>query len=206
MYRTGDRVRYRQDGTLEFLGRTDRRISLREHLIEPGEIELALRGYPGVRDAVVILYEPVGGEPQLVAYYVAAEQSVIAAAVLKAHLQERLPSYMVPAIFMELDELPLVRTGKSVDRGALPRPSRARRSVEYVAPRTDTETVLARIWAEVLELEAVGMDENFFELGGNSLLAIRIVERARQAGLPLILRHAFEHQTIGELALALQPI
>ncbi|MBV9773259.1 MAG: AMP-binding protein, partial [Gemmatimonadetes bacterium] len=196
LYATGDRVRWRADGELEFLGRMDQQVKIRGFRIEPGEVEAALTSLPGVREAVVAVREDAPGEKRLVAY-VAGEAS--SAAELRAHLSARLPDYMVPSAFVLLDSLPLTPNGK-VDRRALPAPEQGS-DTEYVAPRTATEEVLAGIWAEVLGVERVGVEENFFELGGHSLLATQVVSRARQAfGVEVPLRALFEAPTVAELS------
>jgi len=201
MYRTGDRVRYTANAELEYLGRRDQRVKLRGHRIELEEIESSLRSHGGVQDAAVLLHKPGTAEAQLVAYYVvAAGENVPDVAALKAHLREKLPEFMVPDHFAELERLPLTASGK-LDRRALPQPARALQPAKYLAPRTPTEQTLAQIWAGVLKVERIGVHDNFFELGGDSIVSIQIVERAGSAGLHLNLRQMFEHQTIAEVAL-----
>jgi non-ribosomal peptide synthetase component F/aryl carrier-like protein len=201
MLRTGDRVRHIESGELEYLGRSDSQVRLRGYRIELQEIESCLRSHAGVQDAAVVLHEPVGADAQLVAYYVVQSGAPVPdVSSLKAHLRNKLPAYMVPEHFAELEQLPL-SAGGQLDRKALPEPSRTQQSREYVAPRTPTERTLARLWAELLHVERVGIHDNFFELGGDSLVSIQIVERALRSGLRLSLRQTFEHQTIAELAL-----
>jgi amino acid adenylation domain-containing protein len=196
MYRTGDRARWRGDGTLDYLGRLDEQVKVRGFRIELGEIEGALRRSGGVADCVVVAREDVPGEKRLVAYVVGD----VEAGVLREHLLRELPDYMVPAAFVTLDQLPLTPSGK-LDRRALPAPDFASAEVRYVAPRTPTEEVLAGIWAETLRLERVGVTESFFELGGHSLLATRVVSRLRQVfGVELPLRALFQGPTVAELA------
>ncbi|HEX7241659.1 MAG TPA: amino acid adenylation domain-containing protein, partial [Longimicrobiaceae bacterium] len=197
MYRVMDRARWRPDGELEYLGRTDFQVKVRGFRVEPGEIEAALERHPGVREAVVVAPEHAPGERRLVAYVV-GEAS---AAELRAFLRERLPAYMVPSAFVALDALPLTGSGK-IDRRALPAPEAAASGEgEYVAPRTPTEEVLAGIFAEVLGAERVGARDGFFELGGHSLLATRVVSRVRGAlGVELPLRAVFEVPTVAGLA------
>jgi amino acid adenylation domain-containing protein len=198
LYRTGDRVRRRADGALEYLGRTDQQVKVRGFRIEPGEIEAALRAQPQVREAVAVVREGPQGDPRLVAYVVAGEGASPAAAELRAALRERLPEHMVPGAFVVLESIPLTPNGK-VDRRALPAPEAE--SAAYVAPRTPVEEVLAGIWAELLGTGRVGVEESFFDLGGHSLLATRVVSRARQAfGVEVPLRALFEAPTVAGLA------
>ncbi|HVH12456.1 MAG TPA: condensation domain-containing protein, partial [Longimicrobium sp.] len=196
MYRTGDRVRWRGDGRMEFMGRLDEQVKLRGFRIEPGEVEGALAAYPGVRGARVIVREDQPGDKRLVAYLV-GEVDVDA---LRAHLRQRMPEYMVPNAFVVMDILPLTPNGK-LDRRALPVPDYAPADDRYVAPRTVAEEVMAAIWAEVLRMERVGVEESFFELGGHSLLATRLISRVREAfAVELPLRVLFEAPTIAALA------
>jgi amino acid adenylation domain-containing protein len=196
LYRTGDRVRWSARGELEFLGRVDAQVKVRGFRIEPGEIEGALRRSEGVADCVVVVRENVPGETRLVAYVVGD----VEADELREHLRRSLPEHMVPAAFVVLEALPLTPNGK-VDRKALPAPEYAADADRYVAPRTPVEEVLAGIWAEVLRLERVGVEESFFELGGHSLLATRVVSRVRDVfAIELPLRALFEGPTVAELA------
>ncbi|HVR99167.1 MAG TPA: amino acid adenylation domain-containing protein, partial [Thermoanaerobaculia bacterium] len=191
LYRTGDLVRWLPDGTVDFLGRIDHQVKVRGLRIELGEIESALVALPGIRQAVV-----VARESRLIAYVVGS----VVADELRKSLRERLPDYMVPAVFVALPALPLNASGK-VDRKALPAPEQpGAREEGYVAPRTREEEILAGVWAQVLRLPRVGMNDNFFELGGDSILSIQIVSRARQAGLLFTVREIFEHQTVAGLA------
>jgi amino acid adenylation domain-containing protein/non-ribosomal peptide synthase protein (TIGR01720 family) len=200
MYRTGDRVRWTVDGQLEYLGRTDEQVKIRGFRIEPGEIEAALRQHPQVADTVVVAQQNHDGHKRLVAYVVSASDAAASdTTTLRDALKQTLPDYMIPAAFVELDQLPLSPSGK-VDRRALPAPDFAAAvAVGYVAPRTATETALADIWADVLGVERVGVEDNFFELGGDSILSIQVVSRARQAGLRLTTKDIFLRQTIAEL-------
>ncbi|HEX2094607.1 MAG TPA: condensation domain-containing protein, partial [Longimicrobiaceae bacterium] len=199
LYRTGDRVRWRRDGELEFLGRTDAQVKIRGYRIEPGEIEAALGEQAGVRVAVVQVREDAPGRKRLVAYVVAEAEQEVSTAELHARLQERLPEYMVPSAFVVLDSLPLNPNGK-LDRRALPAPGWEGAADGYVAPRTPVEEVLTGVWAEVLRLERVGVHDNFFGLGGDSILSIQVVARARQRGLKLAPRQLFERPTVARLA------
>ncbi|MFG1349956.1 amino acid adenylation domain-containing protein [Xanthobacter autotrophicus] len=198
MYRTGDRARWRADGTVEYLGRTDRQIKLRGFRIEPGEVEAALRALPGVGAAAVAL-KTIGTSAQLVGYVVATGAAPDPSTLREA-LGRRLPDHMVPARLVALQALPLTPNGK-VDYAALPAPGRPAPTPEARPPRTEEERLLARIWAEVLRLpEVPDLDANFFELGGDSILSLQIVARARRAGLVLSARDLFEHQTLARLA------
>ncbi|RKG93727.1 non-ribosomal peptide synthetase, partial [Corallococcus carmarthensis] len=184
MYRTGDRVRWMQDGTLEYLGRLDFQVKLRGYRIELGEIEAALRASPGVRDATVLLREDVPGLPRLVAYVTPEVDT----APLRSHLQRSLPEYMVPAAYVALPVLPLTPNGK-VDRKALPVPADGPANIETsVGPRNEGEARIAALWAEALGVSSVDVRTSFFELGGHSLLAVRLmaaVNRATGQKLPL---------------------
>ncbi|WP_211958824.1 non-ribosomal peptide synthetase, partial [Cupriavidus numazuensis] len=189
LYRTGDLVRWGADGQLEYLGRIDHQVKVRGFRIELGEIEAQLLAQPEVREAVV-----VARDGRLVAY-VGADTD---AAVLRDRLAQVLPDYMVPGAIVVLNALPLNPNGK-VDRKALPEPAQVA-SAGYEAPVGEVETILARIWAEVLKLPHVGRHDNFFELGGDSILSLQIVARARRAGRKLTPRQLFERQTVAQLA------
>ncbi|HEX8319063.1 amino acid adenylation domain-containing protein [Longimicrobium sp.] len=199
LYRTGDRVRWMADGTLEYLGRLDVQVKVRGFRIELGEIEARLAVCPGVRDAVVLAREDAPGDPRLVAYCVAGEGVDVES--LRAHLAERLPSYMVPAAFVRLDAFPVTASGK-VDRRKLPAPEGdAFATRGYEAPVGETEEALAGIWAEVLGLERVGRHDHFFELGGHSLLAVRVISRVRQVlGAEVGIADLFEKPVLSTLA------
>ncbi|SDM61245.1 non-ribosomal peptide synthase/polyketide synthase [Allokutzneria albata] len=196
MYATGDLVRWTASGTLEYLGRVDDQVKIRGFRIELGEIEAALLSHPAVTQAVVVAREDTPGAKRLVAYVVGDS------AELREHVKRVLPEYMVPSAIVVLDEIPLTKNGK-VDRKALPAPEWD--GDDYVAPRTETEAKLAEIWAAALGVERVGVNDNFFGLGGDSIVSIQIVSRARRAGLKLASREVFLHQTIAELAVAVTP-
>ncbi|XYI02620.1 non-ribosomal peptide synthase/polyketide synthase [Sorangium sp. So ce1128] len=199
LYRTGDLGRYMPDGVIEFLGRKDFQVKVRGFRIELGEIEATLLSHPAVREAAATVREDTPGDRRLVAYVVAAEGERCAPTELRGFLKEKLPEYMVPAVIMALDAMPLSANGK-VDRKALPVPERPEVSATFVAPRSPVEEALAAIWASVLGLEKVGVDDNFFTLGGDSILAIQVVSRAQQADIGLLVRQMFQHQTIASLA------
>jgi amino acid adenylation domain-containing protein len=199
LYRTGDLARWRSDGGLEFLGRIDHQVKLRGYRIEPGEIEAALRQHAGVKDAVVVAGEDSSGEKQLGAYVV-VQDAAPDPTELRSYLRKSLPDYMVPSTILPLDALPMTPNGK-VDRKALPVPVPRAQSREYLAPRTPTEAALAEIWSDLLAVERVGADDNFFDLGGHSLLGMRAIERVRKAfAVELPLRALFEVPDLRGLA------
>lgn len=198
MYKTGDLARYLHDGNIEFLGRADHQVKVRGFRIELGEIEAALGQHPAVRKAVVLAREDAPGEKRLVAYVVAEST----ADELRRFLKDKLPDHMVPAVFVLLDTLPLLSNGK-MDRRALPAPDRTRPELDkaFVPPRTPTEELQAEIWAQLLDLERVGVHDNFFDLGGHSLLATQAVSRIREAfQVEIPLRRLFEVPTVAGLA------
>ena len=200
LYRTGDLVRYMPDGNLEFLGRVDHQVKVRGFRIELGEIEAVLCRHSQVREAIVVSREDgANGDKRLVAYVVGELEA--ATSELRRYLSQHLPEYMIPAVFVVLNKLPLLSNGK-VDRRQLPEPERSRPSLTdtYVPATTEAERVLARIWIEVLRVEQVGVHDNFFALGGDSILSVQIISRARQAGLQITAKQVFHHQTIAELA------
>jgi amino acid adenylation domain-containing protein/non-ribosomal peptide synthase protein (TIGR01720 family) len=230
LYRTGDLARCRADGTLEFLGRNDAQIKLRGFRIELGEIEAVLSAHPQIRQSIVLAREDQSGHKRIVAYIVAdqepngeqankgaAEQrsgeqenappdhhrrisnSRTLKADVGAYLKERLPDYMVPSAFVILDQLPLMPNGK-IDRQALLAPEHAPEADRATPPRTEAEQDLARIWVDLLGIERVGIHDNFFALGGDSILSMQIIARAAQKGWHLTPRQMFQHQTIAELA------
>ncbi|HEY0082166.1 MAG TPA: amino acid adenylation domain-containing protein, partial [Pyrinomonadaceae bacterium] len=204
LYRTGDLARFLPDGSIDYLGRGDQQVKLRGYRIELGEIEAVLAAHPAVREAIVVARDETGADRRLVAYLVPAAAAAArpTPAVLRAHLRERLPDYMVPSAFVLLDALPLTPNGK-VDRRALPAPDAPTGTPDsgYVAPRTPTEEVLCGIWTEVLGTPRVGIDDDFFELGGHSLLATQVVSRVREAlQVEVPLRALFEASRPRQLA------
>jgi amino acid adenylation domain-containing protein len=201
-YRTGDLVRHLKDGRLEFVGRSDNQVKVRGFRIEVGEIESALKQHPAVSQVAVVATADEDGDKRLVAYVVAGKKRTPSSEELRNHLRAKLPEYMVPAVFLTLDRLPLSRSGK-VNRHALPAVAKARVSDldGYVAPRTPIEEILTGIWAEVLKVDRVGVHDNFFDLGGHSLLATQLMSRVRTAfELEVSLRSLFDGPTVGDLA------
>jgi amino acid adenylation domain-containing protein len=202
LFKTGDRGRYREDGQIEYLGRTDFQIKLHGRRIEPGEIESALGAHPSVSQVVVSVREDQHVQARLVAYVVSRSLRVPTVAELRGFLRRRLPDYMLPSAFVFLETLPLTPSGK-IDRAALPRPDPSRPELEavFVPPRNAAETAVARIWREVLGLNEVGVHDNFFDLGGHSLLAVQVAARIeKQFGRPVALASIFRAPTVGELA------
>lgn len=219
MYRTGDRVRYRADGELEFIGRTDHQIKIRGHRVELGEVEAALLGHTGVRQAVVAARATSSGDMRLVAYVVCKERAV-SDDELRRHLMRTLPEHMIPHAFQALQSLPVTSNGK-VDRSALPEPGvEGPKGQGAAEPRTPTEVALREIWAEVLHLPHVGIHDNFFGIGGDSLLAMRVtarIERKLGATVPIgafmasptiaaLAARIADHGTSGAIRKTLPPI
>ncbi|OWQ90692.1 hypothetical protein CDN99_10915 [Roseateles aquatilis] len=197
LYRTGDRVRWSEDGQLEYLGRIDQQLKIQGFRIEPGEIESRLRQQPEVGDAAVIAGQGATGA-RLIAYVSPRAGRRVEAEVLRARLGQVLPEHMVPAALVVLEALPRTVNGK-LDREALPEPALAA-TRDYAAPQGDAEQALAAIWANLLGVPRVGRNDNFFELGGDSILSLQVVARARRAGWRLAPRQLFEHQSIAALA------
>ena len=199
LYRTGDLVRWTDAGVLDFVGRADQQVKLRGFRIEPGEVEAALRRHPRVRDAAVAVRDDAPGGRALVAWLV-AEGEAPAPGELRSFLGGHLPAHMVPSAFVALAELPLTPNGK-VDRAALPAPdARALSAAGHVPPRNDVEEVLCGIWSEVLGIDPIGVHDDFFLLGGQSLLAVKIATRVRGAfEVPLEVRALLEHPTVAGL-------
>jgi amino acid adenylation domain-containing protein len=207
VYRTGDLARWRADGNIEYLGRLDHQVKIRGHRIELGEIESALLRHPAVAESVVVARQHKPGQARLVAYVTpAADLTRPAAAELRSHLAGILPEYMVPSAFVVLETLPLTPNGK-VDRSALPVPEldRGDSGEQFTPPRTQTEWELARIWCKVLAHNEVGIHDNFFHLGGDSLLANQVISRMNERfAVQLPLRGIFESPTIAGLARAIE--
>ncbi|MBB4635062.1 amino acid adenylation domain-containing protein [Longimicrobium terrae] len=205
MYRTGDLARHRADGEVEYLGRIDHQVKVRGFRIELGEIEAALAAHPGVRAAAAAARDDGRGGMRLAAYVVPSGERAPGAAELRAFLADRLPEHMVPGAFVSMDALPLNPSGK-LDRRALPEPADGRGAMDeaYAAPRTVAEDTLAAVWGGVLGIDKVGIHDNFFALGGDSILSLRIAALARERGVPVTLRQVFRNPTIARLALAVE--
>jgi len=200
-YRTGDLVRYLPDGELEFLGRCDEQVKVRGYRIEPNEVIRAINQYPGIDTSTVVAKEQ-NGDRLLVAYLVAGEDYTISAAALREHLARQVPSYMVPSYFVRVGELPITVNGK-IDKAALPEPndSNCLNDESYVAPQTLVERRLAPILAQLLRVQAVGVNDNFFLLGGHSLLGTQLITRIRQSfGVELSLLSLFDHPTLAGMS------
>jgi acyl carrier protein len=201
MYRTGDWVRYQPDGSIEYVGRVDHQVKLRGYRIELGEVEAALQQHPFIREAVAVISEE-NSERRLVAYVVAPHGKSLMVSELRAHMRERLPEYMIPAVFVMLAEMPLTPNGK-VDRRALPLPEGVRPELEkeYVAPRNETEEALAVIWGQILGVEKIGVNDNYFDLGGDSLMAMQLISRMSEVfQVKLQVNQFFEAPSVQEMA------
>ena len=207
MYRTGDLARWRATGDLEFAGRKDYQVKVRGHRIEMGEVEAVLSADPAVAQAIVVARPGDRNETQLIAYVTSKEKT--SAAVLRSRLQQRIPDYMLPSAIVMMETFPLTPSGK-IDRRALPAPVFGKEEgagAGYIVPRTLVEEMLAQIWAEVLKVDKVGINDHFFNMGGQSLLATQVVARVSKTfGTPLKLRHLFEAPTIGKLALKVEEL
>jgi amino acid adenylation domain-containing protein len=200
LYRTADRARFWADGSIEFLGRLDRQVKIRGFRVEPAEIESALLLHPEIGEAVVVAHENEQSDKRLVAYVVGNQGQRFVNSELQSFLQASLTDYMVPSAFVQLQELPHTANGK-IDYRALPQPDYAMAEQEYAAPRTAVEEMLSNAWAEVLGRECVGVNDNFFDLGGHSLLVILLVSRVRDVfGVEIPLASVFQQPTVGELA------
>lgn len=202
LYRTGDRARFMSNGELQFLGRSDQQVKIRGFRVELGEIEVALRTHPSVREAVVVARES-GGELRLFGYIQADPESPVSTEDLRAHLRAILPEQMIPATYVIVGSLPLTPSGK-LSRSNLPDPQEeAPHSITGAVPRTPVEIALVRLWSEILQVQSVGIRDNFFELGGHSLLATRVISRIRdEFGAELPVRLMFDNPTVEALALA----
>ncbi|MEV0111110.1 amino acid adenylation domain-containing protein [Nocardia sp. NPDC050799] len=212
LYRTGDLVRYLSDGSLQFLGRVDDQVKIRGHRVELGEVQTHLAAVPGIAACAVTVHSDSQVGQRLVGYYVVDKHpsEVPAPAAhsggsvddrdIRAQLAAVLPDYALPSVLIELESIPLTVNGK-IDPAALPAPEgRAHSGIDYLAPSTEDEKLLARIWSEVLHIDAVGTNDNFFALGGDSILIVTVVERAVQAGLNLEVSDMFQHSTLSRLA------
>ncbi|MBD2339090.1 amino acid adenylation domain-containing protein [Calothrix sp. FACHB-156] len=199
LYKTGDLARYKSDGNIEYLGRIDHQVKLRGFRMELGEIEAGIIAHPQVKQAVVIVREDQPGNKHLVAYVI-PQQEAPTNSELRQLLQQRLPEYMIPNIFVFLEAFPLTPNGK-IDRRAFPAPDlEANSQNNLVLPHNHIEKSLAQIWCEILGLQQVGIHDNFFDLGGDSIISIQVIARANQLGIQLTLKQIFQSQTIAELA------
>lgn len=210
LYRTGDLARYRDDGLIEFLGRTDQQVKIRGYRVELSEINTLLKQHDAIHDAVVVSVTGIGdgggdtGAQRLAAYVVLdstqdnTQDKGQWSDQWRLFLQQQLPDYMLPSQFIIIENIPLTSNGK-LNKNALPKPKQDH-AHRHVAPQTDVEQALARVWQQLLHVEQVGIEDNFFELGGDSIISIQIVARAAQAGWQLTTRQIFEHQTIAALA------
>lgn len=200
LYKTGDLVRYFADGNIEYLGRVDQQVKIRGFRIELSEIEDALSKINTIREVAVIAREDVPGVKRLAAYYVPVTGMNPTSVELRSELKQSLPDYMIPSAFVCLDNFPVTANGK-LDRKALPKPELDNEiALKRIPPRTEKEITLADIWKQVLSLDEIGIRDNFFEMGGDSILSIQIISRAKVAGLHITTKQIFENQTIEELA------
>jgi amino acid adenylation domain-containing protein len=201
LYRTGDHARLLPDGDLEYLGRADQQVKIRGFRIELGEIEATLARHSAIRQVIVLAREDDAGEKRLAAYVVCDKESAPKTSGLREFLKEKLPEHMLPAAIVKIDSLPLTSNGK-VDRAALPPPDWSRLEIEsdFIVPRTSVEQALADVWVEVLGASQVGIDDNYFALGGDSIRSIQIRAKALEKGFDVSLQQLFQHQTIRELA------
>ncbi|MEG4073438.1 amino acid adenylation domain-containing protein [Microcoleus sp. Pol14C2] len=202
LYKTGDLARYLPDGNIEYIGRIDGQVKIRGFRIELGEIETALAKHRAVKQAVVLAREDAPGDKRLVAYIVANPEEKLAIADLRPYLQGQLPDYMVPAVFVNVEAMPKTPSGK-IDRRALPAPDsqRQEQSQSYAAPQSELELLLAGVWSKLLKLDRVGIHDNFFEIGGNSLMTLQVAVQLRDllaTDLPVV--KLFQHPTIAQLA------
>jgi amino acid adenylation domain-containing protein/non-ribosomal peptide synthase protein (TIGR01720 family) len=199
LYKTGDKARYLPDGNIEFLGRIDNQVKLRGFRIELGEIETQLEQHPQVKQAVVQVRQDEPNNQRLVAYYVAKNDKKPQSQDLRSYLQEKLPQYMIPGVFVALESFPLTPSGK-INRRSLPIPEIKSDYRELiVTPRNQIESTLVNIWQEVLQVDNIGIHDNFFELGGDSILSLQVIAKAKSAGIQLTPKQIFQSQTIGEL-------
>ena len=202
MYKTGDLARYLPDGNIEYLRRIDQQQKIRGYRVEPGEIELALEQHAKIAKAVVTVREDVPGDKRLVAYLLTQAEQSVTSKELQHLLRMQLPEYMVPSAFVVMEAFPLTANGK-VDRGALPAPdsNRVESGDDYIAPRNQAEQIIARIWCDVLQLEKVGVHDNFFDLGGQSLLLLQVHGKLKEAfDKNLTMLQMFGYPTVGALA------
>ena len=205
MYASGDVVRRRAGGGIEYIGRQDNQVKVRGHRIEMGEIESEMRGHESVEESVVVAREGEGGEVKLEGYVVKKRGKEVSGRELRKYLKERMPEQMIPGVIVVMEEMPRTASGK-VDRSRLPKGEVRDEEMErkYEGPRNGVEEVLAGIWAEVLKLEKVGVNDNFFDLGGHSLLGTQILAWVREEfDVELPLRIMFEGATVAQMALTI---
>ncbi|MDP3980440.1 MAG: amino acid adenylation domain-containing protein, partial [Chlamydiota bacterium] len=201
LYQTGDLARYLPDGNIEFLGRLDNQVKVRGYRIELGEIEVALSKHEEVKQAIVTTREDQPGQKRLIAYITLKHQETPSTSSLRAYLQNFLPDYMIPSIYVPLHDVPRTPSGK-IDRGSLPEPLGKRPELEqvYIAPKSSFECILSNLWTQILYIDRVGIHDNFFDLGGNSLLAIQTISRLKQEhGIKLSIAALFQHPNIHAL-------
>lgn len=205
LYRTGDRVRWRSDRQLEFVGRTDRQVKIRGHRVEPGEIEAVLRAHPDVRDATVAMRERGRGGAALVAY-VTGEAATLSTHELRSSLEARLPAYMIPSAIVVMEAFPFIASGK-IDLSALPQPDGDVDSLEpELESRSPLELLIVQVWSELLGLDRIGLHDSFFSLGGNSLLLVRVHAKLTEAlGYSISLIELFRYPTVAKMALGIRP-
>jgi acyl carrier protein len=205
LYKTGDLARYLPDGNIEFLGRIDDLVKIRGYQIDLCEVEAILSKYPRISQAVTTTHGENAKEKFLVAYFIPVINETVNASELRKYLAAQLPDYMIPSVFVQMDSFPLNPNGK-VNRKVLPIPTNERPELNqiYIAPQTPIQEILAEIWAEVLGVKQVGIDDNFFQLGGHSLKAIQLIGKIRQTlELDITIRHLFTSPSVKELATAL---
>ncbi|OYE03038.1 non-ribosomal peptide synthetase [Nostoc sp. 'Peltigera membranacea cyanobiont' 232] len=199
LYKTGDLARYLSDGNIEFLGRLDRQVKIRGFRIELSEVETAIASHPAVRETVVVVPEDIPGHKYLAAYIVSNQKEAFTSSTLRDFLKEKLPNYMVPGAFVMLNALPLTPNGK-IDCRALPPPEPVRRSLSLEMPQTKVEKLIADVWQEILLIEKVGLDDNFFDLGGHSLLLIKVWQKLQTiSSKEISVVEMFKHPTVRAL-------
>jgi acyl-coenzyme A synthetase/AMP-(fatty) acid ligase/acyl carrier protein len=202
IYRTGDEVRWSENGTIEFLGRADRQVKLRGYRVELGEIESVMRVHPAVASAATVIRSDGPGGERLVAYYVLASGASVTAGALREHMSEALPDFMVPTGFLAIDALPLTANGK-LDTEALPAPEALTSAEDWTGtePSGQFEQVIAEVWSQVLGLERVSADDDFFALGGHSLIALRVIARLKKDfSLAISTKEVYRHPRLSDLA------
>ncbi|WP_370476576.1 non-ribosomal peptide synthetase [Tamlana flava] len=203
LYRTGDNARLLSNRTIKLLGRSDDQVKISGNRIELGEISSIVSSIPGISNGVTVTYEEQNGTLKLVVYYVTGENQSLTEEEIKQYLKAKLPPYMIPSYFIEIDILPLTPSGK-IDRKALPRPGYTIDLSRYASPVNEEEKILARIWQNVLEIDEIGIHDNFFDLGGASIQTIQVVTKANMFGYRINVENLFEYQTIAELSKFIQ--